>query len=320
MPECDNKRKLVNLWKTPYTLILAALIILLPRCDQYRQLTHQNYHIRLLPPGSVKIADNFYCDRSELSNIGWREYVHWTKRIFGADSEAFLVALPDTTVWLVLDSCLHQYADEYFRDPKYDDFPVVGITQQQAMDYAQWRSDRVMEKLLIDFGVIRVDHAQTSETYFTVERFFNGELNTRISDKEILYYPQFRLPTLEERRMILLYADRLNDMYFKRCNSEYCRDCKTNYPEFLSDVMPCAGTEQVPVRSGNEGCVSQKSAVLYNVRGNVSEWTALPHTTAGGGWNDSRDEILQSDVFRSETPNAWTGFRNVSGWKRWEEE
>ncbi len=72
----------------------------------------------------------------------------------------------------------------------------------------------------------------------------------------------------------------------------------------------------MPTISVNDGCISEKVNPIYNLRGNVSEWTLEKNICVGGGWSDQRVIILKSDTFRLDSVNSLTGFRNVFEWKQ----
>lgn len=98
------------------------------------------------PPGTVRIAENLYYDEAEECNVHYREYLFWVERVFGKNSREYQIALPDTSGWLQM-ACLKDYATDYFRRVPYDFYPLVGISQQQALNYTKWRSDRVFERV-----------------------------------------------------------------------------------------------------------------------------------------------------------------------------
>src|ERR1700744_3789992 len=103
---------------------------------------------------SRKSIQSFYMDETEVSNQDWLDYLHWIKRNFPTDYEAYYNALPDTLVWRRPLSYNEPYVDNYLRHPAFQDYPVVGVTWDQAQDYCQWRSDRVNESLLQAQGKI----------------------------------------------------------------------------------------------------------------------------------------------------------------------
>lgn len=286
-------------------------------CFSSRRVSIENFYVSSYPPNGVKVPNNLFCDRSEVTNFNWMEYMYWNKKVFGFNSQEHIATLPDTLVWLSVDSCLHQNVNSYLRHPAYRDYPVVGVSQEQAEEFSKWRSDRVLEYHLIMFKVIKYDTAQTKETYFTIEKYFNNELNNIISDKKATHFPEFRLPTLNERELILSYSDSLDKDYVKKCKSKYCKECKVDFPAIWIDISPCKDNSFriEPTLSVYSNCSAKRKKPFYHLRGNVSEWTAHPNITTGGGWKNS---IPLSTTDTVTSSNAWTGFRNVCEWKKWQ--
>jgi len=97
---------------------------------------------------------SFYMDETEVSNVDWLEYLYWIKRNFKDDSEYYYNSLPDTLVWRRPLSYNEPWVNNYLRHPAYQDYPVVGVTWEQAREYCTWRSDRVNEDLLRKGGYL----------------------------------------------------------------------------------------------------------------------------------------------------------------------
>jgi hypothetical protein len=277
-----------------------------------------------IPPGTVRINDTLFCDETEVANVHYREYMYWISWACGSESKEFQEAIPDSTVWLMnydttffkfADSCMYAYAQYYFRHPAYDFYPVVGITQKQATAFAKWRSDRVLERVLIDAHKIIEDRAPTKETYFTIERYFRGNLKTILPGEKMTYYPDYTLPTISERTYILAQVDSINKIYGTRYNIHHKKHPR-NYMQCRSDILPCIDLHSEPTISTTEDSL-KVGYPIYNLRGNVAEWTAEKNVCAGGGWMDNRAKILHSDTAQLSTANAWTGFRNVCVWRKW---
>lgn len=91
---------------------------------------------------------SFYMDETEVSNVNWREYLHWISINFPDDREMYYNALPDTLVWRSPLSYNEPYVDNYLRHPAFQDYPVVGVSWDQAQDYCAWRTDRMNEEIL----------------------------------------------------------------------------------------------------------------------------------------------------------------------------
>lgn len=324
---------------------ISLFTALLTACTTSNKITADNFHNYETPPNGIKISDSLYCDQTEINNLNWMEYMFWNKKTFGAQSYEYISTLPDTSVWLETDSCLHSYVKYYLRHPAYRNYPVVGVSQNQAEKFSKWRSDRVFEYLLVKHKVIEFDTAQTRESYFTIEKYFKCELQNVISDIKVHYYPKFRLPSITERQLILAYSDSIDKTGFEKYNSKKCSYYNESYPKIWSNIIPCVkDTFKIdPTRAVYMNCTSKKIKPIYNLRGNVNEWTSEVNIATGGGWKDRTEDILLkdtfdlsrntsisfgstkrkhqiTDVYNLEIKNAWTGFRNVCEWKKWEED
>ena len=95
---------------------------------------------------------SFYMDETEVANIDWREYLYWIKTYFPEDREYYYNSIPDTLVWRQPLSYNEPYVNNYFRHPAFQDYPVVGISWEQAAAYCDWRTDRVNEQILRENG------------------------------------------------------------------------------------------------------------------------------------------------------------------------
>lgn len=124
-------------------------------------------------------VNSFYMDKYEVSNDFWNHYETWIRKVFG-DVKPELVesVLPDTTVWreeLAYNDPLVEY---YYRHKAYSNYPVVGVTWEQAEKFCQWRTDRENEYRLYSRGYLTNDPkniADLAKLYELVNRGFLTE-------------------------------------------------------------------------------------------------------------------------------------------------
>ena len=133
-------------------------------------------------------VSSFYIDETEVTNLDYIEYLNWIKRYFIYESspyftgqrrdEIYLSALPDTLVWRDKLGENEIFVDNYLRHPAYRDYPVVGVSWEQANNYCIWRTDRVNERRLIEAGLLmEVNHPDREgvEVPFTTDGYLHGD-------------------------------------------------------------------------------------------------------------------------------------------------
>lgn len=300
-----------------YPILLLSLIT--ANCAERKMAKVTEFPQKNLPPNCVEIRDNFYADQTEISNFHWLEYLHWNSHVFGKNSAEYQAAMPDTSAWTRIDSCAVDFDKNYLRHPAYRDYPVVGVSQAQAENFAKWRSDRVFEYVLIKHKIIDRDTAQKPETYFTIERFYAGKIDRKDQNLTIDFYPEFRLPTLAEHQQIAAYTDSVSNLVYnnenRKCNESCCNiDVSVNYDKTLCLTdSTCADVLQPVITK----CANNKPyACIHHLRGNVSEWLAEKDQSIGGNWSNSKEEILLDNLTISAEVSAYKGFRCVAIWKK----
>ncbi|NBN98038.1 MAG: hypothetical protein EBV19_02195 [Flavobacteriia bacterium] len=101
-------------------------------------------------------VSSFYMDRTEVTNFHWLEYVYWMKRVYNRTyPHIYKKSLPDTNCWRNPLSYREKFVEYYFRHPAYRDYPVVGVSWNQANDFCKWRTDRVNEYILVEQGILK---------------------------------------------------------------------------------------------------------------------------------------------------------------------
>ncbi len=138
-------------------------------------------------------VSSFYMDEYEIRNIDWREYTNWMQVVFGkAAPQLVEKAQPDVKVWREELAYNEPYLENYFTHPAYDQYPVVGVTWEQAMDYCTWRTDRVNELALINAGIIAPPDFASLEKQTNIDSIAsNFVFNTQKYLLQGSYHPAF---------------------------------------------------------------------------------------------------------------------------------
>lgn len=101
-------------------------------------------------------VQSFYMDETEVTNLMYLEYLDWLKRVFPPEQENYRLiydgAVPDTLVWRNRLGFNEVMTNNYLRHPAYADYPVVGVSWIQAVEFSNWRTDRVNELILEEEG------------------------------------------------------------------------------------------------------------------------------------------------------------------------
>ena len=271
----------------------------------------------IIPPGTVKIDSNLYMDRQETTNFHYAEYLYWLERVFGEDSEEYTAAKIDTTVWNNYE-CLSAYAAIYLLHPSFREYPVVGITQEQATSFCNWRSDRIFELLLIKEKVIEPNPAQNAENYFSIQNYFSGKYNNKKPDVRYDMYPQFELPNELEWKQGKNHFDHLNHKVAKNCHKKHCKlnvqkDSIATYANY--NVSPCLNDSLIEEPIKTNHCYKNQG-VSFHFLGNVSEWLREENKHIGGNWA-SKDSSQFNSPITTAFPSEFIGFRSICRWKKY---
>jgi len=85
----------------------------------------------------VSIESFYLCDH-EVTNA---EYKAFLSSLMSNDVRKYRSMLPDTNVWRDKFSYSELWNTEYFRNPKYDNYPVIGVTYEQAEEFCLWLTE-----------------------------------------------------------------------------------------------------------------------------------------------------------------------------------
>ena len=162
-------------------------------------------------------VQSFYMDETEVTNKMYLEYLDWLTRVYPPEEGNFKLiyegALPDTLVWRNRLGYSEMMVENYLRHPAYAEYPVVGVSWIQAVEFANWRTDRVNEVYLEEAGYIVRDaklNSVNSETTFNTDTYLTAPKLAYGGNDSItgLEYNRRRVQTTAAGDTIHVYASR----------------------------------------------------------------------------------------------------------------
>ena len=140
---------------------------------------------------------SFYMDETEVTNLMYIEYLNWLKRVFVQEdgtNPIYISALPDTLVWRNQLGFYDDMVNNYLRHPAFRTHPVVGVSWQQASNFAKWRTDRVNEIILEEKGWI----AKGARTSNDIKGITNFNTETYLKRPDEVYGKKYNADNVKQ--------------------------------------------------------------------------------------------------------------------------
>jgi formylglycine-generating enzyme required for sulfatase activity len=245
-------------------------------------------------------VDQFLISNHEVSNKEYRDFVDWVRinqsenttdtlsvpyqyyntysffdrrELKVITSRETVNVYPNTQCWLTEFPQLKQskqFSNDYFTDVGFNDYPVVGVSWVQAQAYCIWRTDRLNEEILKQENIVITD--------FSTNKYISE--NPESEHLLALSLP-FRLPWLDEWQSAANGESNYSDFPWgtnKLTDEE---------GEYLANFGQLRDQNNFMVKDYNEGDdvfnkmtkpVKSFAPIdgIYNVVGNVAEWTQTP--------------------------------------------
>ena len=182
----------------------------------------------------VKTSDTFLISTKPITNREYIIYILWVYNVYGVDYPSnVLNAIPGMATancdsfidefynsqapFQVIFKYSPEFVKNYIFNPKYIDYPVLGLSQIQANSFCKWLSDRYNENTLIQYGYFKPNPFQLNSDCFVTESYIAEQYyGARIKEEVVkwsdrLLIPAFRLPTPKELTMAKAHKSLLKE-------------------------------------------------------------------------------------------------------------
>lgn len=254
--------------------------------------SQKHFQSAILPPGTVQVDDSLFFDKTEISNIQWREYLYYLLDL-KKDTLAYDKALPDTMLLVTEDGVTTSMIQYYFRHPAFNNYPIVRVSYEQAIEFCKWRT-----------------YAANQLLYFKQQNITDSQLHLKIEFPIRFIY---RLPTKQEWESVASSGIDSTTKVFRKYNKKYLFNYNTkeridsSIKDWRHDEIFLAFGPFLPIRS-----FYPDKYGTYNTTGNVAEMIAEKGTAKGGSFVQPPDSCFYDMEQYYTKPEKWLGFRCVA--------
>lgn len=219
-------------------------------------------------------VDSFYIFNHEVTN---GEYQLFIEEVKSKDTTFYKQMLPDTLVWRDKLTYMEHMVDHYYRHPAYRNYPVLGVSYEQAEHYCKWLTQKYLSENKRKFNRVEFKLPTIAEwTYaarggLDLSRFpWHGN---SMQDRSGKWMAKFRVIPQDGIGYEIIPVQKL--------------DGKIEYRKMLT-ASGWFGANDIdhwivaPVKS-----YPANGYGLYDMAGNVEEYVLENGITKGGSWKDT---------------------------------
>lgn len=243
-------------------------------------------------PAKVDRIKGFMMMSTEVTNLQWKKFYEAMRSKLG-EAKAKMY-LPDTSTWQndVPNVKNDPLVEHYFQHPAFGNFPVVGVSWEQAQAYCQWLTD---------------------------------EVNALQAKKGLTQLPAFRLPTEAEWEYAAIQGQQNNNRILAT-SSGYLTDTDGKIQVNCGAVYDKNNTKTFNYSDDGFAYTNSVKSYkpnmigLYGMSGNVAEWVSDNYNTEGnvkvckgGSWITSTSHLYCDARLgvKKEAQHSFIGFRVV---------
>ncbi|HYG51592.1 MAG TPA: SUMF1/EgtB/PvdO family nonheme iron enzyme [Flavobacteriales bacterium] len=253
-------------------------------------------------------VERFHMYNHEVTN---GLYVYYVNELRKKDTTAYRKALPDTAIWKTEYNYMEPYVQYYFRHPAYADYPVVGITHNQCLEFCKWLTNAYNTNPKRKFKKVEFDLPSLDQWEYAARGGlkmspfpWGGPYMQNKKGEWLANFRQFSQSGIWREEYETTSSTGIKYTEVRYVASGGGGDIAGS-PGTLNDAADITA----PAKS-----YYPNDYKLYNMAGNVEEFVKEEGKTKGGSWRDS-GYYLQNSVYEEYDPvqsaSTERGFRFV---------
>jgi len=224
--------------------------------------------------GMIKTEKGFWMDQTEITNNEYRQFLK------DLEEEQKEMMLPDTSVWDQLQGFTDPMKKYYFEHPAYDNYPVVGVSFEQAVAFCSWRTE-----------AYNAEHEQKLKFNLPTQKEWEDAAFCNFIGEDVLQFAGCWGSAYDFSRK----KKTLSKFNFNFRQKDFGM-------EFIDGAIFTSAVDQYPsdVNGFNDLC------------GNVAEMTQTRGLALGGSWFHGSEYGTKGKYLNYDEPTPWLGFRCIA--------
>ena len=260
-------------------------IISLFTLTSFSEVGKHTFEIKTIKNNFLKVKEDLYVSKFEVSNLDYRNFL--ADILNNNKIEMYKNCLPDTLSWKHKLKYTEPLVVYYFRYPSYDNYPVVGVNYESAIEYCKWLTEKYNQDTKKKYKKVLFKLLNKDEWTFAANKGDTSKVYT------------------------------WGRGFMQNNRKQYL--CNYKHTSFIFDSLTKKYNEIPEI---NQASLSQKTNItasinsyypnsfgLYNMCGNVAEMIEEKGIAKGGSFDDPAYKVRIESEKLFIKPQADIGFR-----------